>query len=133
MQCRAADDGAGKAHRLKAGIRREYACPADLNDDIRQLRLLLLGREFICYCPLRCADVFAEKLALGKAVCLDNNAVNIIWQAVSCRADFLYGGDYLSGGGGATDAVYYVKALTFQIFKALYMRGKILCPPLPEH
>ena len=125
MQCRAADDGAGKAHRLKAGIRCENACPADLNDDIRQLCLLLLGREFICYRPLRCADVFAEKLALGETVRLYHNTVNIIGQIVSCRAYLLYGGDYLLCRRGATDAVYDVEALTFQIFKALYMRGKL--------
>ena len=93
MQGGAADHDAADIHRLQIGDRGQGAGAADLDFDVEDPGLCLLGREFMGNRPARRAADHAEALLQGDGIDLIDHAVNIVGQAGSLSRDLGMIGD----------------------------------------
>ena len=80
MQNRTRNARSRKRNRLKDRNRRQHARAPHLNINRKQLRDLLLRREFVGNCPFRVFRRCTQRRALRKRIHLDDHAVNIIRQ-----------------------------------------------------
>ena len=110
MQRRAGNGGSRQTHRRQNCGGGQHAGAPHGNLHVQQFGFFLLGREFVSHRPFRGVGALAEYRAVGKAVDLDDHAVNVIGQGIAQCPDFP---DlcFDPGGGGLQRAVAdHVKA-----------------------